>query len=235
MLHGVKLTGDKLIQAFQLVISRYRTTGVERFEYKPIPWIYHTQPCQDDLYAFFRLSAKRAACGLSSTVDLWQRRTPSNRRKRSFRKGKKDVTVSLSNDFLLQVWRIVENNLARRHEASPVHSLEEITELSKLFPDNVKVAAAFHGDEVVAGVVIFITKTTWHAQYIAADELGFKTHALDVVFEELMIFAKNEGIRYFDFGTSNENGGMILNSGLYGFKTEFGGGGVVYESYSLDL
>ena len=38
-----------------------------------------------------------------------------------------------------------------------------------------------------------------------------------------------------DFGTSNENSGMYLNDGLYKYKTEFGGGGVVHEYFEFCL
>jgi hypothetical protein len=43
------------------------------------------------------------------------------------------------------------------------------------------------------------------------------------------------GARYFDFGVSNEQGGQILNEGLYRFKMSFGAGGVVHEFYEVAL
>ena len=43
------------------------------------------------------------------------------------------------------------------------------------------------------------------------------------------------GLQDFDFGISTEAEGMILNEGLYRFKSEFGGGGVVHEFYEMRL
>ena len=88
---------------------------------------------------------------------------------------------------------------------------------------------------VVAGCIYFLTKRVWHAQYIAASELGHEISALDTLFSHSIQIAKNDGSRYFDFGTSNENNGWILNDGLYRYKHEFGGGGVVHEFFEIDL
>ena len=40
-------------------------------------------------------------------------------------------------DEIADFWRILELNLARRHGASPVHSLEEIQLLHDRFPDEI--------------------------------------------------------------------------------------------------
>jgi hypothetical protein len=36
-------------------------------------------------------------------------------------------------------------------------------------------------------------------------------------------------------GISTEQQGTVLNDGLYRFKSEFGGGGVVHEFFEIDL
>jgi lipid II:glycine glycyltransferase (peptidoglycan interpeptide bridge formation enzyme) len=88
---------------------------------------------------------------------------------------------------------------------------------------------------VEAGVVLFNSRRVWHTQYIAASERGHRISALAAVLESTIMEAKERGIRYFDFGSSNEEGDTVLNDGLYRFKTKFGAGGAVYESYELDL
>jgi len=84
-------------------------------------------------------------------------------------------------------------------------------------------------------VVFFISRSAWHAQYIAASESAYNVSALDAIFDSAISEARKAGARYFDFGTSNEQAGLILNDGLYRFKSEFGGGGVAHEYYELDL
>jgi hypothetical protein len=42
-------------------------------------------------------------------------------------------------------------NLSGRHNAEPVHSLEEIARLKELFPDNILQFNVYHNDAIVAG------------------------------------------------------------------------------------
>ena len=74
-----------------------------------------------------------------------------------------------------------------------------------------------------------------HTQYIAASMLGYETCALDAVLAYCIAQATERQARYFDFGTSNGSDGESLNAGLYQFKSEFGGGGVLHEFYQLGL
>ena len=145
--------------------------------------------------------------------------------------------VSVAWDTLAwsDVWQLIADNLARKHSASPVHSAEELALLHQRFPEQIRVAWASHGGTPVAAVVLFNTRQVWHAQYIASSELGYETHALDAIFDAAISRATEAGARYFDFGTSNEDAGKTLNSGLYRFKSEFGGGGVAHEFYQLNL
>jgi lipid II:glycine glycyltransferase (peptidoglycan interpeptide bridge formation enzyme) len=125
--------------------------------------------------------------------------------------------------------------LARKHGATPVHSLAEMMELVCLFPDSIKLFVAKLNDEVLAGTLLFISREVVHAQYIASNLMGYSLSALDMVFNEAIEFSKNLNMNYFDFGISNENQGLCLNEGLYEFKSEFGGGGVVHEFYELQI
>jgi len=145
------------------------------------------------------------------------------------------VTTSWEPERIGAVWNVACENLSRRHDATPVHSLEELSLLRHRFPAEIKVCSALMDDRVVAGVVLFNSERAWHAQYIAADETGYETSALDAVFASVLDAAREADARYFDFGASNEQEGRYLNEGLYQFKTEFGGGGVAYDSYELDL
>jgi lipid II:glycine glycyltransferase (peptidoglycan interpeptide bridge formation enzyme) len=88
---------------------------------------------------------------------------------------------------------------------------------------------------VEAGIVLFRTAGVSHAQYTAASELAYEASALDAVFDASITEAAAQGARWFDFGVSTEQGGRMLNEGLHQFKSEFGGGGIVYEFYELAL
>jgi lipid II:glycine glycyltransferase (peptidoglycan interpeptide bridge formation enzyme) len=104
-----------------------------------------------------------------------------------------------------------------------------------MFPKQIQLWTAMRGDEVVAGVLVFCCPNVWHAQYIASSPTGYEVCALDSLFESIVGQANSQGVRYFDFGTSTESAGTVLNEGLYHFKSGFGGGGVVHEFYTFSL
>ena len=130
---------------------------------------------------------------------------------------------------------MLEDNLIRKHNLRPVHTVDEIRKLHSLFPINIEFVVARLNSEIVGGVVLFKTPKVFHAQYTAASEKGHNVAALDAVFARCIERAKEEGVRYFDFGVSTEMDGQNLNAGLYQYKSEFGAAGVVHEFYDINL
>ena len=235
LVHQGKLSGNRMIEALGTIVGHYGKANYRCLQYKPVPMIYATVPSQDDLYALFRLGAQRVRCDLSCAIDLAARRPVSERRRRALSKARVAVTLSSDQKLLGELWRVVVQNLARKHDARPVHSLEALVMLRERFPQHIQVRCALMDDVVEAGVVFFNASKVWHAQYIAASEKGYEVSALDSVFDAAIFEAQQVGSRYFDFGTSNEDSGKALNDGLYRFKSEFGGGGSVHEIYEIDL
>ncbi len=235
LLHPGTLFGERMIEAFEALMSYYRGQGIITLRYKAIPYIYHLGPSGDDLYALFRLGAVRSRCDLSSAIDLGNRREPSSRRKRGRKKAlKSGVEVVDGEPFIEEFWRALEENLERKIAQRPVHTTDEIRYLASLFPNNVKFIVALLNGQVVAGITLFSSRAVTHAQYIASNATGYDVSALDAVFEHAIEQTRIEGRRYFDFGTSNRHDGQYLSSSIHQFKTEFGGGGVAYEFYDLD-
>lgn len=235
IVHQGWLNGERIIKVFEELMGYYHECGYTRLLYKPLPYGYTRVPSQDDLYAIFRLGAQRVRCDLSCTIDLSARRIPSERRRRGLKKALKNVVQVNGGEWLAGLWSVITENLERKHDVTPLHSLDELILLVDRFPENIQVRCATVNGVVEAGVVLFNSTNVWHAQYIASSEIGCSKSALDAVFESAIDAAKKSGARYFDFGTSNEQSGLILNDGLYRFKSEFGGGGMVHEYYELVL
>jgi len=236
VLHRGGLFGSRMIAALEILSRHYAGQGFTRLVYKVVPAIYHHVAAQDDLYALHRLGAVRHRCLLSSTIDLRNRRPVAERRRRGVRRAvRAGVVLVEGREWLRPFWTILAANLGRRHQARPVHSIEEIEDLADRFPAEISCLCATWERQVVAGTVLFRSETTVHTQYIAASEDGFRLSALDALFDQAISTASSGPWRWFDFGTSNEQGGQVLNDGLYTFKTEFGGGGTVYETFELDL
>lgn len=231
-----KLQGARAIEALTTLCRHYANAGYDTLLYKAVPSFYHSAPAQDDLYALFRLGAIRVRCDISSTIDLSNRLEVSQRRRRSLNKAvKAGVSVVVGDKYLAPLWSVLTENLARKHAIGPVHTYDEISLLALRFPEEIRCVCGLLGGEVVAGILLFQTRTTFHAQYIASSERGYSVSALDAVLEHSIGLAETEARRWFDFGISSTACGSILNEGLYEFKSEFGGGGTLHEFFQLDL
>jgi hypothetical protein len=236
VIHAGALSGGMMLESLGAIVSHYAERGFERLHYAPVPSIYHQRPSADDLYALFRVGARRSRCDLSCAVDLELGPHLSSRRRRGLSKARREgVEIEEGPELISELWPVVEANLRDRHGAQPVHSQTELRELMERFEAEIHVVVARHDGEAVAGVVLFDGPRVSHAQYIASLEDGNRIGALDAVFDHCLGRAAARGARFFDFGTSNREHGLVLNDGLYDFKAQFGGGGVAYERYELDL
>jgi len=236
LVRGEKLCGESIVSVMEAICDHYAMLGSKVIRYKAVPHIYHSQPAEDDLYALFRLNAKRYRCDLSASIKLAQRGEVSERRHRGLRKAiKNGLTVAVAMDHLDDFWGVLAANLNQRHETKPVHSFDEMRLLVSRFPEEIELVSVFIDGSLIAGVLLFHASTVSHAQYIASSEKGFELAALDMVFEHCIGRAIELGKTFFDFGINNENAGLVLNDGLYRFKSGFGAGGVVHEFYEMSL
>ncbi len=236
IVHQGQLRGETMILALRACCSYFHAQGRQKLLYKAVPAFYHRIPAQDDLYAMFRLGARRYRCDLSSTIDLDNRASLNSRRRRSLNKARKqNINISMNLQLLPELWDVLTDNLARKHDSKPVHSLAEISTLIERFPKEIVPIFAILNEKVIAGVILFVTQTCYHAQYIGSTEIGYQTSALDAVFDFCIQQAQSRKMRWFDFGICNEQDGMVLNESLYSFKTEFGGGGTVHDFFEILL
>ena len=212
-----------------------KNTSVTKIKYSPVPHTYATYPAEEELYMLFRYDARLVARRISSVV--WQKEALpfSTLRRRKVKVAQKaGFTIVADNDFAA-FWAVLQENLQKVYNAAPVHSLAEIELLAGRFPENIKLFRVVdNAGETVAGTVIYVTGRVARVQYIGSVDKGRENGALDILFDYLLHseYAEKE---YFDFGTSVEEGGRVLNKGLIFQKEGFGGRAVVYDSYELDI
>jgi hypothetical protein len=227
------LKGEAVYEALKSISQHYeKYWGVERINYKAVPFFYHASPAQDDIHALFRLGATMYRCDLSALIDLSSIPPPSRGRAGNKRMAARlgAGTIFDSNDWQA-FWLILENKLADKFAVKPVHSLEEILHLKSMFPTEIELALSVLDGTPVAGAVLFNTPAVCHVQYLASNRRGENAAALIATLYSAIERAKDRGQTYFDFGISTEAEGRILNSGLYEFKTRFGAGGAIYSTY----
>jgi hypothetical protein len=221
-----------MLSIFEALIAHCQGEGITEVFYKTIPYIYHSVPADEDLYALYRYKAKLKARNVSSTIYLPNARGFDSNRKDNLRKAKKhDLTVKQSTDFNMFM-KIEEEVLVERHGVKPVHSAEEIKLLAERFPDNIKLFGSFKDDTMLAGVIMYESQNVAHMQYGANSKEGWNIGAQDLI-EDYLINQLYKGKKYFDFGISTEQQGEVLNVGLIKRKENFGASAVMYDAYQL--
>jgi hypothetical protein len=229
-------SATKVIEAFNALNEHYLGEGRTVCEYKPVPHIYASYPSQEDLYALFRLDARLQARAISSSIPLRSRLPFTESRKSGLRKGlRAGARVEESADFV-GFWSLLESTLHARHGVRPVHSVDEIELLRSRFMDRIRLFVVKISAETLAGCVIYEVGPVAHVQYIASTPEGRNLGLPDVLFDHVIErYALDPHYAWFDFGTSSEQGGRLLNAGLIFQKEGFGGRGVVYDTYRYEL
>lgn len=226
---------ETMLELFEALKAYLKEEGFSQVIYKTIPFIHHLKPAQEDLYALFIQNAKLIQRDAGAVIDLQKPVKYSNGRKWSLKKAKKEgFEIEESRDFA-QFWGLLEEILKQQHDSKPVHSLDEITLLNERFPKNIRLFLVKKEGKLFAGGITFENPELCHLQYVANSNEGRKIGALDFLIDDLIHKRKEEGYRYFDFGTSNEENGRVLNAGLIDQKERFGARVVVNDRYEWSL
>lgn len=235
-----KSTVEQVMQLFRDTISYLKERDFGYWHYKQMPTIYHLCPAEEDEYALWRNDARLEVCNISCTVPLLPQAIHpqlERRRRRGVTRAEEQGYALRADADLAVFWPIMVNNLRERYGAAPVHSLAEMQQLQRAFPDNIKCYLVCDGQDVAqAGAVVFLAnRNVVHVQYGHATPQGKADGALDMLYTKLIDLYREQGFSYFDFGTSNEQGGRILNESLIAQKEGFGGRGIAYKTYVINL
>ena len=228
-----------VLRIFDAALAYMRHLGFARFVYKAVPDIYHQLPSEVEVYALWLHCFPRKVFNLFSSIDLRCALSlrPDRNRLRGCRKAQRHGFTIVETTDLNELWPIVEHSLLQRHGVRPVHSLSEISLLRSRFPSRIRTFVAMRDGKVEGGVVMFESAQVAHSQYAHASDSARSQGVIDYLYTYLIGYYQTHrpAIRYFDFGISNEHRGRYLNPGLVNYKEDFGGRGVCYKVYSLEL
>lgn len=233
-----KMTGADVVDTYRLLADYYHSKGAQWLRIKPVPFVYHRQPIEEEQYALFSLGARMETRALSSCISLSDPLPFIADRRRAVRKAERAhivVRESRESADIKAFHTLLDHVLTSRHQIHPVHTDAEIELLMSRFPHAIRLFIATNTEgQLLAGSWIFDCGRCVHTQYMAVSEEGRHCGALDLIISHLVHheFATRQ---YFDFGISTENGGRLLNRSLLFQKEGFGGRGICYDSYVLDL
>lgn len=234
LLLSKKIKFQETLLVYKEILAFLASEGIKTLQLKLLPSIYNAAPSDEMEYLLFLTEAKRFRVDISSSIDLKHPvKIQSNRLEGVKKANKQGLEIKEAPDFSLFWKEILLPNLQQRHEASPVHTAEEITALAARFPQQILQFNVYQSGKIVAGATIFETQQVAHVQYISANKDKQQLGSLDFLFHYL-ITKRFKNKTYFDFGISNINQGKNLNKGLLYWKECFGARSIMHPFYEVN-
>ena len=217
------------------ILEFLNAKGFQKIIFKEIPAIYNLIPSDELQYLMFLMHGNLVRRDVLSVVDLKTNFTFSRDRKNGIKRGIKNNLVVKEESNFESFWNgILIPNLANKHQAKPVHSLEEIQYLHSKFPKNIRQFNVYQNNKIVAGTTIFESDLVAHSQYISGDLDKNELGSLDFLHDYLISNVFKDK-KYFDFGISNENQGKNINEGLLYWKESFGARAITQDFYEVEI
>ncbi len=211
--------------------------GIKKILLTQTPLVYYREPNQYIDFALMKhgfIYRKReitSVISLDSAEPLFTFHPDARRStKKAVREG---VLVKISDD-LAQYYGILKNNLSMRHNVSPTHTLQELLKLKNMFPNEIILFGAYLKERMIGGMVIFVTNPqVILAFYISHDNNYQAYRPVNLLFYEVIKWARLKGFKYLDLGTFTLN--MEPNWGLARFKENFNARGFLRDTYEREL
>lgn len=225
---------QEVIEIVHSILQFLNQNSISSFYLKQLPTIYHESPSDEMEYLSFILKAKLVRRDSLSVINLETDFEFSSSRAEGIKRGTDFGLEFREEQDFTSFWNeILIPNLAQKHQAKPVHSLEEILYLKSKFPNNIRQFNVYKEGKIIAGTTVFESDFVAHSQYISADESKNTTGSLDFLHNRLITYTfRNK--KYFDFGISNENQGQNINQGLLFWKEGFGARTIVQNFYEIE-
>ena len=221
------------------VFKWYQDHGFSKLLYKVTPAHVQRVNSAIDQYLLWKRGTL-VRRDLWNVIQIDHSRTLSKGRKWGVNRGRKAnirVVAAESIADYRDFYDVLTINLKEKHETAPVHSLDEFLEISSRFPNETELwLVKDRLGSIAAGVWLFKLHTYCvHTQYIASTEAGRDLSAVDFLIESIIVACGEKGVRWFSFGASSEQGGRVVNDGLFDFKSGFGIGSLVQDFFEIDL
>ena len=216
-----------------------RREGYAAIELNPPPACYFS--CADNVLEFacyragFRYARRectQAVCLPDNPSGVTERFHPEFQRK--IRRAQRLGVRVQETDDLAGFYEILSDNLARKHAATPVHTLAELLDLRERLPGRIRLLAGYVAGRMIAGYLLFVcNRRVALAFYISLLYEYQHFRAINLLAQEAMLRCGREGLAYFDFGSSTISGEP--NWGLVDFRESAGACGFWRDRLRVDL
>jgi hypothetical protein len=234
LIYGNDAKTVDILECFDVLKQYCKESGIKKVIYKKIPYIYNKYPADEDLYALFRNDAILNRKDIGYAIDILNKIKLIQARRTELNKAIKQELVVNVVDNYNDYYNILSDVLQFSHNTKPTHSLAEMQLLADNFKDNIKLVCSFDKNGIMlSGVWLFIEQNVVHTQYIATSQEGKKCGAFEIIVDFLLKEYADK--KYLSFGISTEQNGRYLNEGLAFQKESFGGRGVCYDFYEINI
>jgi len=233
-----RVTSDSADELVRKLVDYGARNGFDCIRMRVSEKVFHRRWCEELDAAYLRWGFSIEGRELSSAFrlegsseeELLGRFREAGRR--NVRKALKHNVVARPSEEFERFWPILEHNLRSRHGVSPTHSLDDILRLRDLLGERVVLMGGYLGKQLLSGVVLFLMNdVAAHTMYMAQNHEFQRLRSLNLVVYHTLLECSRRGMRYLNYGISSIPGtrGVQMNSGLYAFKRNCGGEGVVRE------
>lgn len=235
--------GEKIRATFEILelIFDYYEAKYEEIQVRLVPSVYMGQACERVEYFLQRRGYLCRMNGLANLISLHLVKTNDDilslckaKKRNHIRKAMKEekFIVQKSAEIRKDVWMNMNQNLSDKFSAKTTHTYEEMIDLQKRFPDRIiPYYALTEAGDYGAFALIYKFKNVYHTQYLDLNYKYSGSYPNLLLLFSLIEKAVNEKYSVFSFGVSTENGGQILNEGLFEYKAGYGGGEILLKAY----
>ena len=218
------------ISAFSALLRWLKSKGFSEIIIKQLPFIYNKHLAEEFEFLLRELDSRIIANNSYYVLDCLKQYKPNRNRLRGIKKAERQML--LVETGMAFFWEhILSKNLIDIFGVKPVHTIEEISMLQEKFPEQIKFFAAKSGDEIHAGVLLFITDHVVHFQYSSGMEDRDETGALDFLFHA--IIKKFSHSKYISFGSAATDNTLKIDQGLAYWKESFGAHIMPQRTYAI--
>jgi lipid II:glycine glycyltransferase (peptidoglycan interpeptide bridge formation enzyme) len=204
------------------------------------PFLYNKIPGEETEYALVKSGFSITNDSITNIIDLedFEFKKISETKKRSIKKSSGNIKVKILNHNLdrenfKEYYTILLENRELKN-VNPTHSCEELMYLKNHLGDDIILFAAYVDSKLVAICVLFsINKEIILNFYLAGDDKYKMEGVSEYILFKTIEWSKENGYKYYDIGTSDNDGRLI--EGLFAFKKKFLAHGFLRKTFELNL
>ncbi len=128
-----------------------------------------------------------------------------------------------SKDQLARFIEVLSGNL-EKYGLKPYHSVEDLLDLKRRFPNEIQYWGCQFNDKIVAVSMVFLFEKSGcvHTHYLAADAEFNKQSPMTFIYYKMIDFYKDKGYNTLSWGITTEHLGVEINYNLTNTKEEYG-------------